>query len=244
MIMKQQKPESKAISSKLGQNKAIIFDSGVLISFSMNGMTDIVKKLKSIFTGKFLITSEVKKEVVDVPLGIKKFELEALNIKALLDERVIELPGSIGIKDSEIEKADNEMLRIANSTFSGKGREIHILDHGEASCLALSKILNEMKIKNVIAIDERTTRLLVERPENLKSIFEDRMNTRVTIKNQNLKFFRDFMIIRSAELAYVAYKKNLLDLKNGLVLDALLYALKFKGAAISGDEIEQIKRIG
>ena len=224
--------------------KAIILDSGVLISFSMNGIIEITKKLKGNFSGKFLITSEVKKEVIDVPIKIKRFELEALKIKALLDEGVLEMPSSLGIKDSEIEREDNEMLRIANSTFNGKGRDIHILDHGEASCLGLSKLLTERGIKNLIAIDERTTRLLVERPENLKSIFEDRINTRITIKNQNLKFFRDFRIIRSAELAYVAYKKNLLDLKDGMVLDALLYALKFKGAAISGDEIEQIKRLG
>ena len=31
---------------KRGQSKAIIFDSGTLISFSMNGITDILKKLK------------------------------------------------------------------------------------------------------------------------------------------------------------------------------------------------------
>lgn len=234
--MKTQKPQNTS--------KAIVLDSGALISFSMSGITDIIKKLKEIFPGKFLITSEIKKEVIDVPLRIKKFELEALKIKTLLDENILELPNSLGIKDSEIEKEGNEMLRIANSTFNGKGQDMHILDHGEASCLALSKILTGRGIKNVIAIDERTTRLLVERPENLKSIFEDRMNTKISIKTQNLKFFRDFKIIRSAELAYVAYKKGFIGLKDGMVLDALLYALKFKGAAISGDEIEQIKKIG
>jgi len=45
--------------------KAIILDSGVLISFSMNGIIEIIKKLKGNFSGKFLITSEVKKEVID-----------------------------------------------------------------------------------------------------------------------------------------------------------------------------------
>jgi len=225
-------------------NKAIIFDSGALISFSMNGITRIIRELKGIFNGKFLITSEVKRECIDVPIKIKKFELEALKIKKLLDDGILELPSSVGISDSEIEKADQRFLEIANSTFNGRGRDIHILDHGEASCLALSKILTEKGIDNIIAVDERTTRLLVERPENLKHIFEERMNTKVTIKSENTKFFKGFRIIRSAELAYVAYKKNLVDLKDGaLVLDALLYALKFKGAAISGEEIEEIKRM-
>jgi len=224
--------------------RAIIFDSGALISFSMNGITMILKELKDVFNGKFLITPEVKKEVIDVPLKIKKFELEALKIKEMLDDGVLEMPSSLGISDSEIEKADQEFLNIANSTFNGRGKDIHILDHGEASCLALSKLLMDRGIENLIAIDERTTRLLVERPENLKNIFEERMNTKITIKNENAKKFSHFKIIRSTELAYVAWKRGLVDLKDGpVVLDALLYALKFKGAAISGEEIEQIKKL-
>src|SRR3989344_9606387 len=87
-------------------NKAIIFDSGALISFSMNGITRIIKELRGAFKGKFLITSEVKKEIIDVPIKIKKFELEALKIKRLLDDGVLELPSSLGISDSEIEEMD------------------------------------------------------------------------------------------------------------------------------------------
>jgi len=148
--------------------KAILFDSGPIISFAMNGMTGVFRELKKIFRGKFIITNEVKSEVIDVPLRIKRFELEALMIKRLLDEGVFELPTSLDVKDSEIEKIDQEFLNTANSTFNGDGKDIHILDHGESSCLALSKILNEKGVKNIIAIDERTTRLLVEKPDNLK----------------------------------------------------------------------------
>jgi hypothetical protein len=224
-------------------NKALIFDSGALISFSMNGITDIIKELKEIFSGKFLITSEVKKEIINTPMKIKRFELEALKLKNLLDERVLEMPSSLMIKDSEITKKTNEILNIANSTFSSGGKNIHIMDIGEASCIALGKILNEKRIKNAIVIDERTTRILAEKPENLKRFLEKKLHVRIRTKG-NLGFFRDFKIIRSAELVYVAYKKGLVKLKNGNVLDALLYAVKFKGAAISGDEIEEIKRIG
>src|SRR3990172_103966 len=173
-------------------NKAIIFDSGALISFSMNGITRILSGLKGAFKGKFLITQEVKREIIDVPIKIKKFELEALKIKRLLDDGILELPSAVGISDSEIEREDNRFLMLANSTFNGRGRDIHILDHGEASCLALSKLLSERGIKNLVAVDERTTRLLVEKPENLKKIFEERMNTKVNIKNENTKFFPGF----------------------------------------------------
>ena len=232
------------MTPKTNTTKALIFDSGTLISFSMNGMLDVVEKLKEVFPGKFLITTEVRKEVVDTPLNIKKFELEALKIKSLIDTGVLEFPSSLGITDSEIENEDNQILNVANSTFSGKGKDIHLLDHGEASCLALSKILTKRGVNNIIAIDERTMRLLIERSENLRRIMESRLNIKISVKNQNLPMFKDFKIVRSTELAYVAYKKGLLDLKGGLVLDAILYALKFKGAAISGEEIEEIKKLG
>ena len=227
------------------KSKAIIFDSGVLISFSMNGIIELIKKLKEIFSGKFLITSEIKKEVIDVPLGIKKFELEALKIKRLLDDGILEMPSSLGISDSEITKSANEIMTLANTCFSGSGREIHLLDVGEASCLALSRILTEKGIKNVLAIDERTTRMLAEKHENLREFLEKKLHVKISINHESIKFFRDFKIIRSPELAYVAYKKGLVDLKDGkVVLDALLYAMKFKGASISEDEIEEMKRLG
>ncbi len=236
--------QTQKISDSKQTSKAIIFDSGALISFSMNGITDIIKRLKEIFKGKFLVTSEIKKEIIDTPMKIKRFRLEALKLKQLLDEGVLEMPSSLGIKDSEITNQGNKILKIANSSFQGTRKAIHLLDMGETSCLALSRILTQKKIKNVIVVDERTTRMLVEKPENLKSILEKKIHTQISIKQDNLKFFKGFGIIRSAELVYVAYKKNLIKLKDRNVLDALLYAVKYKGAAISGDEIEEIKKIG
>jgi len=235
----------QSTSPRLGQKieKAIIFDSGVLISFSMNGVTDLIKSLKEIFNGKFLITSEVKKEVIDTPLRIKKFELEALKIKQLLDDGVLEMPSSLGITDSEISKKGTEILNTANSFFIGNKREIHLLDAGESSSLALSRILTERGVKNVLAIDERTTRMIVEKHENLKDFLEKKLHVRINVNHESLSFFSGFKIIRSTELAYVAYKKGLVKLGDKNVLDALLYAMKFKGASISGEEIEEIKRL-
>ena len=225
-------------------DKAIIFDSGTLISFSMNGLLDLVKKLKGIFNGKFLITSQVKEEIIDKPIKIKRFELEALRIKQLLDQGVLELTDAIGVKQTEVDKKTKEILDIANNTFISDGKGIHIIDSGEASCLALSKILDQKKIKNVIAVDERTTRILGEKPENLKKLLGKRLHTNINPKPQNFRFFGGFNFIRYAELVYVAYKKGLVDLKDGeLVLDALLYAMKFKGCAISGDEIREIEKL-
>ena len=67
--------------------KAIVFDSGTIINFAMNGILDILKSLKSEFNGKFIITEAVKEEVIDKPLHIKKFELEALMINSLIQSK-------------------------------------------------------------------------------------------------------------------------------------------------------------
>ena len=85
--------------------------------------------------------------------------------------------------------------------------------------------------------------MLGENPENLAKLLDKKLHARININKENCNFFRNFKFLRSAELVYVAYKKGLIDLKNGDVLDALLYAVKFKGCAISGEEIKEIKRM-
>jgi hypothetical protein len=221
--------------------KAIIFDASSLISFSMNGLFDELRKLKEIFNGKFIITKEVKKEVIDDPIKGKRFKLEAMKVQELLNEKVLEMPVSFGIKDEKITARSKEILEKVNSAFFGGNRYIHMLDWGEVSCLALGEMLTKKGIQNVLAIDERTTRVLVERPENLKKLYEKKLHVQIEVKNENLAEFRNLKIIRSTELAYVLWKKKLIKLQNGEVLDGLLYAMKLRGAAISDEEIKEIK---
>lgn len=223
--------------------KAIIFDASTLISFSMNGLTEELKKLKSVFNGKFLITSDVKREIIDKPIKINRFKLEALKLNELLFEKILETPSSLGINENEVSKKTEEMKKIANTLFNADNKDIHLIDSGEASCLALSRILDVKKIKNVIAVDERTARMLGEKPENLKELLESKLHTPITAREKNYSFFKGFNFIRSSELVYIAYKKNLIKLKNHNVLDALLSAVKFKGCAISWGEIKEIKHL-
>ncbi len=223
--------------------KAIIFDSGTIISFSMNGLFNELRGLRKLFNGKFLITPQVKEEIVDVPLKIKKFELEALMSKKLIDEGVLELPRSVGVQNPELARRTNELIGIADKLFSSKGRYIKLIGPGEASCLALSKILTDKGIKNIVAIDERTMRTLVEAPQNLQKLLERKLHVPIKINSRNYEAFKGFKIIRSTELIYVAYKKGIINLKGPRVLDALLYAMKSKGCAISKEEIEEIKKM-
>ncbi|MBU0958957.1 MAG: hypothetical protein KKB31_03350 [Nanoarchaeota archaeon] len=224
--------------------KVIIFDASTIISLAMNGLYEEISLLKSIFKGRFIITKEVKYEIIDRPLTIKKFELEALKLQKLLQDGVFELPSSLGVSDSEVSKEAQSILDLANKTFYGDGREMRIVDLGETSCLALSKILNGKGISSVLAVDERTMRMLVEKPDNLDKLLSKKLNTKIKANRDYFKYFKGFNFIRSSELVYVLYKKGLTKLKGPMVLDALLYAVKFKGCSISGDEIREIKSLG
>ena len=223
--------------------KILIFDASSLISLSMNGLLDELRSLKQNFDGKFIIPEEVKIEAIDKPLTIHRFELEALRLKKLLDDGILEMPSALKISDSKITERKKYLLELANNMFISRGKSVHLIDEGETACLALSKILNEQKVENVLVIDERTTRLLVEKPENLKDLMNRKLHTTIKLKNKHFKNFEGMKVIRSIELIYVAYKKDLIKIKGKKSLEAHLYALKFKGAAISYDEIKQILRM-
>ncbi len=223
--------------------KAIIFDSSTLINFVMNGLEGMLVSLKKEFSGKFIITRYVKFETFDRPINNKQFELGALKILHLLNSKVLEMPESLGISENNLRERTKNILGKANRTFSARGEFMHIIDEGEASCLALSLLAEEKGIKNVIAIDERTTRMLGEKPENLQKLFEKKFHMDIKLFKDNIPEISSVKFIRSSELAYVAWKKKIIELEDGKVLDALLYATKFKGSAISQKEIEEIKRL-
>ena len=222
--------------------KAIIFDSGTLITLSMNDLLEMLRKLKQNFGGKFIITREVEEEIVTKPMKIKKFKLGAIRLKNLIEDKTLEFPDVFDISQNEISKIANSILKDANAMFIAQKRPVHIIDLGEASIMALSKLLRNKKIANLIAMDERTTRMLCEKPQNLERLLSKKLHMKVIQQKQgNRDFYRgDF--IRSTELIFVAYKKGILP-KNKDLLDAMLYAAKFKGAAISSDEIKIMERL-
>ena len=147
--------------------KALILDSGTLINLSMNGLLYILEELKKKSNVRFLVTEQVKYEIIDHPIAIPRFELGALEIRALIDNKTIELPEVLSVTESEIKSKTNYLMHLANQTINAKGKWIKIVSDAEMSCLALSSILIERGIENIIAIDERTTRILAEKPQNL-----------------------------------------------------------------------------
>lgn len=222
--------------------RILIFDSGPLINLSMNGLLYLLEDLKKIFDGKFILTEDVKYEVIDRPLKIPRFELGALKIKDLLDKKILELPSSAGIDSSLLKEETESLMKKANTCVKTKNNQVNIISDAEASCLALSSQLTKMKVENLIAIDERTTRILTERPVNLQKLMSKRLHVNVEI-SCDLNPFSKFRFIRSTELVYVAYKKGLIKINHPKILEALLFATKFKGSSVSYEEINELKKM-
>ena len=223
--------------------KEIIFDSGSLISMAMSSLYDEIISLKKSFGGKFLITKEVREEIIDKPITMKRFALEAMKLKELINKGILELPESIGVSEKEISQSMLELMELANNSFVGDKVPIKLIDLGETSCVALSKFLSEKGIQNILVVDERTLRLLIEDPPLLKKIFQKRLKAKINFIPEKLKTFKGIKVIRSTELVYIAYKKGLIQIKEKNLLDALLYSLKFSGCAITDEEIEEIEKL-
>jgi len=222
--------------------KYLIFDAGPIISLTMNGMLPVLEKLKKVFSGEFVLTPQVKNEVIDRPMKIKKFKLEAMQVADLIERGIFKISSDF-VSQQKLDKEIKRMLKLTGGVLrtTSTGEKINVVHEGEASCLAFASLCGA---ENVIVIDERTTRMLAEAPQNLEKMMEKKLHTPLDADLKSLKELKKFKFIRSAELLYIAYKKDLVGVgKSKDLLDALLYGAKFKGCAISSGEIEEIKKL-
>lgn len=227
--------------------KAIVFDSGPIISLSLNNLLWILEKLKAKYNGYFLISPKVKEELVDVPITrTRRYILEGLNVLNLILKGIINI-GNYDFKDL-YEKIDH----FANKIFSSGDAYINIIHSGEIETLCLC-----LKAKaEAIVIDERNTRLLIEDPIKLKERLERKLHRRIKVDEYRLKelkeLFKNIKVIRSAELVSVAYELNIFkeyyvsEIKefdenfDYDLLKGLLWGVKLKGCSISEEEINRI----
>lgn len=222
--------------------KVLILDAGPIINLSMNGLLDIFEKIhQSGIT--IAITNYVYQEVVDRPSHIPRFELGALRIKELVEKGIIKFATDIGLAQAEIESETQRWLKIANSAISSENHFIEVVSIAEISCIAVSSLLNKKNIENIIGIDERTTRILFEKPENLRELMSGKLHRNIILNTKELENTKQFRFIRSSEIVFMAHKKGIIKIRDKHALEALLYATKFKGCAISWEEIEQMKKL-
>jgi len=220
--------------------KYLIFDAGPLINFAMNGLLPLLKKIRENSDTEFLITKEVKQECIDYPETTRRYELEAIQINELFKENIIKHADITNEEINRLREKREEIMHIANNTFFSNGKPIHLLDKGECAALALSLIL---KKPSVLVIDERTTRMLCENPENLRKLLQKKLHTNINANKKNYEYFKNFKIIRSTELIYIANKQKLIELKDKRAYEAMLYAVKYKGCSVSEEEIEALKKM-
>ncbi len=222
--------------------KYLIFDSGSIINITQNCLVSMFRDLGTAFQGEFLVTPAVIYETTEHPMKIKRFEWGAIRIQNLIDEELIR-----PFQDEEIcsykdlKTKTQEVLNLVNNALFSEGKAVHLIEAGEAECLALSIILAKKGIESAVVIDERTARMVCENPENLREIMESKLETKIEMKKENFKIFQDIKVLRSTEMVYMAFKKGIID-TDKKKLEAMLYALKFGGCSVSEKEIEFMKK--
>lgn len=225
--------------------RSIVFDTGPIISLAINDILWILEELKKSFGGDFLVSKGIKNELIDKPLHTKRFKFEAIKVMHFLEN------GTISVyHDEGVSEKSNYLLDLANNCFIAHGQPIKVVHYGEISGIAIALI----KRSEAFVVDERTTRLLIEDPLKLRNILRHRLHTNVALNKDMLKKFRKEVkglnVLRSVELATVAYEMGLLDryLTNMKeprkeLLDSVLWGIKLNGCAVSKREIEQILKV-
>jgi len=212
--------------------RRMICDSSSLISLSMNCMIPVLVELSE--KADFIITQSVYDEIITNPLKRGHHIMGPMKFKALVQQGIL-----------QIEKADyqetEEILDSSNSIYFARHKQLKIIQLGEAEALALA---ND---GDVLLMDERTLRFLIEKPNDLRDLLQHRMHKGISMNQQRSNAFRKYCqgvsVIRSSELIAVAYEMGILEKyfagDSYEVLKACLWALKYKGCSLSVKDIEE-----
>ena len=219
----------------------LIVDSSTIISFGMNCLLWVFERLKS-KNIKFIVPMAVKEEVIDSGIKTKKYKYEAIRVSEYFSKGVFE------VYTGDIKKETSEILNYANTSFYIKNKPIKILHKADAEVLALAEKINA----DGILVDEKTMRLLIENPEEVKKHLEKKFHEKSKMIDESIMSFQkragNREMIRSADLIAYSFEIGIFDelidvclikeknCKKELI-EGLLYCLKFAGCAISFNEI-------
>lgn len=221
--------------------KALFFDTGPVITLILSRLVEILPQLKEKFGGKFYITPAVRKELIERPITVRRFEFEALQVLQLVNKGVLEVYEKVPIK-----KVDS-YIALANAAFEVNGKPMDIIQSGEMESIAAA-----VEVGTAVVMDERTLRLLLEDAAGLKELLERRFESPITINLEKVRQLQQMVqvsIIRSVELLGVSYKLGLLQdylppQRGGkeLLLDAVLWNAKYNGCAVTEEELGELKQ--
>ncbi len=229
--------DTEYIGKKKFDPRSVVCDASSLIALTDTGLLGALVMIESKMKGNLLITKGVIDESVNTPIKRPEYAFSAIRIKRALKSGLFE------IIDYDLNTYDR-ILRATNNMFY-TDRPFHLVNHGEAEMLAAA-LDNRI---NYVLMDERTTRMLIESPLELKKHLENEFRIRI---NVNQEFFDDFKrltdgikVIRSTEILAIAkehgYFHKFQDMERE-AYKAALYALKFNGCSISYEEIEELAK--
>lgn len=230
--------------------KIIVFDTGPIISLTINNLLWILDRLKEKFNGEFYITPAVYDELINKPLSTRKYKLEALQVLPYITKGTIKVYTNLAV----IELA-KQIEELANHAFEIDKNWVQIVHKGEIEAVATAISLQA----DAISIDERTTRHLIEKPEKIAQHMENTIHKKVLINWKNVEKLKEIIgelkVVRSVELITISYELGLFDnyllsaktkavpnVKRA-VLEGALWGVKLNGCSVKEEEIEDILRI-
>lgn len=208
----------------------VVCDASSIITLSSNCLLWIMKELNL----EFCIPPYVKKEAVEVPLKSRRHGFDAMRNGNYVN-------GTIKVLETDHEMRDR-LMNLTNSVFKSGGRNWKIMHYGEIDAITVAK---KYGIETLL-VDEKNTRLLIEDRELLKKMMERRSRRKLTINReaeaQMVEEIGHLEIIRSSELVAEAVKQDILKwpYSKRELLRGALFALKFKGCAITEGEIVEL----
>ena len=220
------------------KGKDIICDASSLIALTESCFLWLLYDLNRKHGFRFLIPDMVEYECIRRPLNIKEYSMDAIRLEDAVNDGVLEV-----IRDEDINSEMVKIMNFSNHLYYARGKPIHLVDRGEAAMIALA---DKYDI-DLLLMDERTTRLLIEDPMSIKKHFENEFNVHIGVNETSLRELQSRLeglkVIRSSEIITLGYRIGLFNKFQHIEKDALeaaLYRVKFRGCSISFDEINEI----
>ncbi len=216
----------------------IICDSSSLIALNETCNFQAIHFLSD---SNFVIPPQVEAEIITAPLKIKRFEMAALRLKSIIKEKSIRV-----ISKPALAEVTEKVMQLANNTYFLENKPLTLIQEGEAACIALLSLLKT----ELLLVDEKTTRMLIEDPTALQKIIQEEHGRKVKINSDNLKKFQGFVdgvaVMRSTELVTIAARKGFFsrfEEDEKTAFHAAIHSLRFAGCSISSQEIEEYEEM-
>jgi len=222
----------------------IVVDSSSIISLAMNCLLWVYDELKN-KNIEFLVPTSVRNEVINSGLESQKYKYEALRVMHHFANGTFK---AISVEDKELV---SKLIHYANSSFYIQNKPLKVLQEADVEVAVVAKQIGA----KAILTDERTLRMFLENPENIKEMLKERYKSEIKVNENALLKFKELIgsifVLRSTEIIAFALEEGIFDptinrcnLESNInckkeIIEGILYSLKFSGCAVSFDEISQ-----